>query len=41
MTITAYFTAHDKDNLVLNGDFEMNKNPSAQDSLSDEEQFQC
>ena len=33
MTITAYFTAHDKDNLVLNGDFEMNKNPSPQDSI--------
>ncbi|MBO5642775.1 MAG: hypothetical protein J6S51_02025 [Kiritimatiellae bacterium] len=28
MTITAYFTAHNKDNLVLNGDFEMSGNTS-------------
>ena len=33
MTITAYFTAHNKDNLLLNGDFEMNNNPSAQNSI--------
>ena len=28
MTITAYFSAHKKDNLILNGDFEINNNSS-------------
>ncbi len=28
MTITAYFTAHNKDNLLLNGDFEINSDSS-------------
>lgn len=28
ITVTAYFTENDKDNLVLNGDFEINSDPS-------------